>query len=108
MGKDSNQQKLVRKLEALGASTRLEILQLLQNGALCVGAIAKRLAISQSAVSQHLRILKDAGLVTPERRSYFIHYRVRQEAFTDIMIFVKAFVSVNQAKCRSSECETSG
>jgi DNA-binding transcriptional ArsR family regulator len=38
------------------------------------------LGISAGAVSQHLRVLKDAGLVKAERRGYFIHYTVAQEA----------------------------
>jgi ArsR family transcriptional regulator len=42
--------------------------------ALCVGALAHRLEVTQSAVSQHLRVLREAGLVRRERRGSFVHY----------------------------------
>jgi len=45
-------------------------------GSLCVGAIAKRLDLTQSAVSQHLRILEEAGLVVPERKGMRVHYSI--------------------------------
>jgi ArsR family transcriptional regulator len=47
--------------------------------ALCVNALAYRLGVTQSAVSQHLRVLKSAGLVKGERRGYRIHYFINQE-----------------------------
>jgi len=49
---------------------------LLEEDALCVGALSRRLGISQSAVSQHLRILREKGLVQPERRGFHVHYRL--------------------------------
>jgi DNA-binding transcriptional ArsR family regulator len=75
--------------KALGDPTRLRLLKLLTdqtlvfcdgtcNGSnfLCVGALAKKLAVTQSAVSQHLRILRQAGLVRGERRGTFMHYSI--------------------------------
>jgi DNA-binding transcriptional ArsR family regulator len=44
-----------------------------------VNALASILNISQSAVSQHLRILKSVGLVNDQRRGYFIHYSVNEK-----------------------------
>jgi DNA-binding transcriptional ArsR family regulator len=75
--------------KALGDPTRLRLLKLLTDqtlvfcgGAcdgsnfLCVGALAQKLTITQSAVSQHLRILRQAGLVQSERRGAFMHYSI--------------------------------
>jgi len=45
-------------------------------GALCVGCAANALGISQSAVSQHLAVLRSVNLVIDERRGYFVHYRL--------------------------------
>ena len=45
----------------------------------CVGALARQLGVSQSAVSQHLAVLRAAGLVADERRGYFVHYRLDRE-----------------------------
>ncbi|MBN1844923.1 MAG: winged helix-turn-helix transcriptional regulator, partial [Sedimentisphaerales bacterium] len=66
---------LGRRLKVLSVGTRLRIIQLLNGRALCVNALAQRLGVSQSAVSQHLRVLRDAGLVIDEKRGYFVHYR---------------------------------
>lgn len=45
---------------------------------LCVNALARRLGVTQSAVSQHLRVLRQAGLVRGERRGPFVHYSLNQ------------------------------
>jgi ArsR family transcriptional regulator, arsenate/arsenite/antimonite-responsive transcriptional repressor len=69
----------------LGDPTRLKLLKLLtqQNepDALCVNALAHRLGVTQPAVSQHLKILTNAGLVQGEKRGYRVHYFVKPEAF---------------------------
>lgn len=50
-------------LDALGDPTRRRILEIVRDGALPVGRIASRLPVSRPAVSQHLKVLKEAGLV---------------------------------------------
>jgi len=74
--------ELARVFGCLSAEARLRILGLLKNRVLCVGALAARLGLSQGAVSQHLRILRDAGLVVPEKRGYFVHYRLNPETLS--------------------------
>jgi len=70
-------EETARCFQALSATTRIRMLSLLnEDGALCVGALAAKLGVTQGAVSQHLRVLKEAGFVVPERRGYFIHYRL--------------------------------
>lgn len=61
-------------LDALGDPTRREILEKLRAGPRAVGEIAAGMAISRPAVSQHLKVLKDSGLVAETRqgtRHYF-------------------------------------
>jgi DNA-binding transcriptional ArsR family regulator len=62
--------------KALSDPTRLRLVQLLgeHQGALCVNALARRLGVSQSAVSQHLRVLRQARLVEGVRQGYHVHY----------------------------------
>jgi DNA-binding transcriptional ArsR family regulator len=66
----------VRQLDALGDASRRAIVDLLADGPTSVGSLADRLPISRPAVSQHLRVLKDAGLVRDHaegtRRLYFL------------------------------------
>ena len=67
----------------LADPTRLKLLRLLagqqEPNALCVNALAYRLGVTQSAVSQHLRVLKTAGMVKGEKRGYRVHYFVSRE-----------------------------
>jgi ArsR family transcriptional regulator len=67
----------------LADPTRLKLVKLLcrqkDPDALCVNALASLLGVTQSAVSQHLRVLRAIGLVKGERRGYHIHYFVNQD-----------------------------
>ena len=62
----------------LSVETRIKIIELLKSGPLSVNTIAEALGVSQSAASQHLRIMKQAGLVTDERRGYHIYYSLNK------------------------------
>ncbi len=63
-------------LDALGDPTRRAVLERLRAGPLPVGSIADGLPVSRPAVSQHLRILKGAGLVTERRDGTHRLYRI--------------------------------
>ena len=67
--------------KVLSVETRVKIIELLKaNGALGVKEIASRLGLTLPAVSQHLKILKQAGLVRSERQGYWIPYSINEEA----------------------------
>ncbi len=67
--------------KVLSVDTRVNIIELLkENGALGVKEIAEKLGLSQPAISQHLKILKQAGLVRSERKGYWIPYSINEEA----------------------------
>ena len=70
---------VVQILKALADETRFRIIDLLLTHDLCVGALAGRLNISKAAVSQHLQILRKAGLVRGEKRGYWTHYSVNRK-----------------------------
>ena len=63
----------------LSVPTRVRIIELLKAHSLCVGALAARLDVTQGAVSQHLRVLRDNTLVFAEKRGYFVHYRLNEK-----------------------------
>ncbi len=73
---------------ALSDPTRLRLVWLLSHqpskAALCVNALAKILGVSQSAISQHLRVLKSVGLVRGERRGFRIHYFINSAGLADL------------------------
>ena len=67
--------------KALSSPARLEIVRLLSEHQFCVNALVRRMNISQAAVSQHLKILENAGLVTKKKEGYWIHYALLTEGF---------------------------
>ncbi len=66
----------VRFFRALSSEPRMKILVLLKEHPQCVNVIARRLGMGQPAVSQHLRILREAGLVKARKTGYWMHYEV--------------------------------
>ncbi len=72
--------QLLDVLKSLADETRMEILNLLLTHDLCVGALARNLGISEAAVSQHLKILRKAGVIKGEKRGYFTHYYADRDA----------------------------
>lgn len=67
--------------KVLGVDTRVKIIELLKTqGPLGAMEIAKQLEITPAAVSQHLRLLKQYGLVRSERKGYWIPYSINEEA----------------------------
>jgi len=76
--------ELIRILKALSDETRYNIIKLLLSHDYCVGALAKRLNISESAVSQHLKVLRKAGIVKGDKRGYYTHYWVDREFLKEV------------------------
>ena len=83
----------------LADPTRLKLLRLLaaqqEPNALCVNALAYRLGVTQSAVSQHLRVLKNAGMVKGEKRGYRVHYFISKEGFKRCFELTRAVLDLN-------------
>jgi DNA-binding transcriptional ArsR family regulator len=71
--------ELARILKVLAVETRVKIVQVLKGRTLCVGALTSELGVTQGAVSQHLRVMRDAGLVIDEKRGYYVHYRLNEQ-----------------------------
>ena len=70
--------------KVLGVETRVKIIDLLKSrGPLGAKGIAEVLGITPAAVSQHLKILRQAGLVRNERKGYWIPYSIDEEALED-------------------------
>jgi DNA-binding transcriptional ArsR family regulator len=74
---------------ALGDSNRRAILELLVTGDRSVGEVAEALPISRPAVSKHLRLLKDAGLVHEERRGTRSIYRLREDGLDAVRDYLE-------------------
>ena len=105
--RDTDEQAAV--FSALADPTRLKLVKLLcrqrDPDALCVNALAVFLRVSQSAVSQHLRVLKAIGLVNGERRGYHIHYSVNRDKVRQCQQLLSAALSLEDSPPEAS-CES--
>jgi DNA-binding transcriptional ArsR family regulator len=75
-------------LRAIAEPRRLEILRLVRDEEMSAGEIASHFDVTRSAVSQHLRVLKDAGLVAERRTGTRRIYRIRPEGLEEIREFI--------------------
>jgi DNA-binding transcriptional ArsR family regulator len=95
-------------LDALGDRTRRSILEKLVDGPVAVGVLADHLPISRPAVSQHLRVLKDAGLVVESAAGTRRLYRINRAGLTVVRDYLDRFWETtldNFALLASAEAE---
>jgi DNA-binding transcriptional ArsR family regulator len=78
-------------LEALADPTRRAVFELLRGGPRAVGELASELPVSRPAVSQHLRVLKEAGLVTERRNGTRRLYRIDPGGVDALRSYFEAF-----------------
>ena len=91
-------EQLARMHRALSAPVRLKILELVGERALCVKAITRCLEISQPAVSQHLAVLKQAGLVRSAKQGYMVHYTLDRRRLEELRRAMEMFASGGEKK----------
>jgi DNA-binding transcriptional ArsR family regulator len=80
-------------MRALADPTRQAVLEELRHGPRAVGEIAAQLPVSRPAVSQHLRVLKEAGLVSDEQVGTRRLYRVNPGGLAEIRAYLDDFWS---------------
>ncbi len=78
-------------LDALGDRTRRTVLERLRGGPLPVVEIARGLPVSRPAVSQHLRVLKDAGLVVDRQEGNRRIYAIDPDGLAMLRAYIEAF-----------------
>ena len=79
-------------LKAISEPTRFKIITLLRTRNHCSRSLALTLGISESAVSQHMSVLKEAGIVTSFRHGYHIHYVLNADTFNALIAELNALV----------------
>ena len=80
--------RFARRFYALGDEIRLEVLGLLRGGERCVCELTAHLALAQSRLSFHLKVLKDAGLVSHRREGRWSYYALDAEAVRELEAFL--------------------
>ena len=86
-------------LKALGDPTRFQLLKLVSERGYCVKALANNTGLSESAVSQHLKILREAGLVYGMKRGYYTHYCVDKDTLGRLINELEQMRSIQREPC---------
>ena len=86
--------------DALAQPKRREILRLLSAGELSAGQVASHFAVTQPAISQHLKVLKDARLVSERREGTRRMLSVRAEGLTELNDFLAEVMPANLARLK--------
>ena len=94
--------EFVQVMRALADETRFELFSLLLTHDLCVGALAHRLGVSEAAVSQHLKQLREVGLVRGEKRGYWTHYVVERTRLGELTEALTGLTGL--ARCSDGVC----
>ena len=97
---------------ALADDTRRRIILLLLGHNYCVSELARVLGISESAVSQQLKVLKEADLLTGEKRGYYMHYDIDRDKLRELAREIDGMADLERQACTGSEgtscdCHTS-
>lgn len=89
-------------LNAVAAPRRREILTLVRDRELSAGEIASRFDVTRPAISQHLTVLREAGLVSERRAGTRRLYRVRPEGLAEVQEFLAQFWDPRLARLKSA------
>src|SRR3954471_793920 len=82
---------LVTPFDAIACDTRRKLLDALRDGERTVTSLVEVLGVSQPAVSQHLKALREAGLVDERAEGRFRFYRLTPEPLAEVLAWVKAY-----------------
>ena len=89
---------LQQTLRALADPTRRDILNLLKKGRLSAGEITENFDMTAAAVSRHLSVLKDAGLIRDKREGKFIFYEVNLSVTEELLAWLKELGDYHEKK----------
>src|SRR5262245_52693392 len=94
---------VLAKIRALSNETRFEIVKLVRDREMDAGTVARRFKMTRPAVSQHLSVLREAGLVGERRVGSKRLYVVRAEAFDELLEFVEGFWGSRQQRMKLAD-----
>ena len=91
-------------LKALSDTTRFKIIKMLLSNNYCVGAMSRKLNISESAVSQHVKVLKETGLVSGRKSGYYMHYDVNRDLLIQLSKDIEELANIDKEFKASLDC----
>ena len=96
--KKINSEQFIGIMESLSDPIRINILELMMSGEICVCDIVKVTGLSQSKVSYHMRILKDAGLISDRQEGRLVYYKLDLEVLSDIQNWMGNLIQLSKNK----------
>tara|TARA_B100001027_G_scaffold187500_1_gene140305 strand:- start:5 stop:322 length:318 start_codon:yes stop_codon:yes gene_type:complete len=100
--KNINSEQFVGIMESLSDPIRINILELMMNGEICVCDIVKVTGLAQSKISYHIKILKDSGLIIDRQEGRWVYYKIDYEVLSDIQNWMVNLIqsSKNKRNCK--------
>ncbi|MDC3072752.1 metalloregulator ArsR/SmtB family transcription factor [Prochlorococcus sp. AH-716-O10] len=89
-------------MESLSDPIRINIIELMMGGEICVCDIVKVTGLSQSKISYHIKILKDSGLISDRQEGRWVYYKLDLEVLSDIKNWIGNLIQSSSSK-RSCE-----
>lgn len=86
-------------LKAIGEPRRFQLLQLMSDRSYCVRALAEKSGLSESAVSQHLKLLREAGLIYGVKKGYYTHYRLDKDVLGQVISELEQLRDITRRPC---------
>ncbi|MBR6807278.1 MAG: winged helix-turn-helix transcriptional regulator [Clostridia bacterium] len=77
-------------IKALSDPIRREILGILKSGRLSAGEISEKFPVSAAAISKHLAVLKDSGLIRDTREGKFIYYELNASVLEEVLLWISS------------------
>ena len=96
--KKINSEQFVGIMESLSDPIRVNILELMINGEICVCDIVKATGMSQSKISYHIKILKDSGLISDRQEGRWVYYKLDLEVLSDIQNWMGNLIQLSKNK----------
>ncbi len=90
-------------LKAIADETRMKILTLLLRHSYCVRGLANVLELTEATISQHLKVLREAGLLVGEKRGYFMHYDVERSVLHELAGEIEALGTIERTPCKPAK-----
>ena len=100
--KKINSEQFVGIMESLSDPIRINILELMMDGEICVCDIVNVTGLSQSKISYHIKILKDSGLISDRQEGRWVYYKLDLEVLSEIQNWICNLIqsSKNKRNCK--------
>jgi ArsR family transcriptional regulator len=101
--------EITKILKAIADETRFKMLILLLQHNYCVRALSRKLELSESAISQHIKVLREAGLLIGVKKGYYMHYDVDRGTLHELSSKIEELAIIEREVCNPENvrCEPS-